>query len=338
MWLKGLCLFLVLCGGLRASAPAMAVDDLLAQKFAQAEALKALDAEIEAEVSGEDGVTKTVKTRVAFDKAGGKGRMQRLDEKGQVMMEMKVEGTAVSFLSSSGQWKRVELDEQTKRTLEELGMEFGSGASKAGGLGGQGRQPKGEEAGIQKALAKERKLYQIERCEELDKEAPEGVRGVLGKACGRCCAVMKRCVKPLGQVLSHDAEVEWVEEGSGVVVERCRLMRAERVREMVDLDGEGGELDAVELGEKAGHGEYAGLKGARHPFHCKKAKLPSWARRMRDRDGGELVEVHRERVLKLKRVGGAWVPEESECVDVTAAGEVRQRVRWRHRAMEGTRP
>jgi hypothetical protein len=66
-----------------------------------------------------------------------------------------------------------------------------------------------------------------------------------------------------------------------------------------------------------------------HPVASKKLKLPGWARKMKDADGVDLVELQRTKVLKLRRVGGSVVPAETEQVDMTAAGEVRQRVTWR---------
>jgi hypothetical protein len=59
--------------------------------------------------------------------------------------------------------------------------------------------------------------------------------------------------------------------------------------------------------------------------------VPGWARRVKDGDGEELVQVQRMRVLKLRRVGERVLPEETEQVDATGVGEVRQRVRWKHK-------
>ena len=43
------------------------------------------------------------------------------------------------------------------------------------------------------------------------------------------------------------------------------------------------------------------------------------------------VELQRTRVLKAKRVGDVILPEEVEQTDVTAVGEVKQRMNWRHK-------
>jgi hypothetical protein len=108
-------------------------------------------------------------------------------------------------------------------------------------------------------------------------------------------------------------------------------MRVERVRNMVDVDGKGEDMEVTELAAKRGNQDYAALKGKAHPFKHKKAKLPKWSRRIKDADGADLVEVQRTRVLRMKRVGDAVLPEETEQVDLTGVGEVKQRVTWKHK-------
>jgi hypothetical protein len=376
--------------GLQAAEAGPTVDELLELKAAQAESLDALDAEIESTVSGEDGVTKTTRARIAFDKVDGWTRMQKLDSDDNVAMDIKTEGTEVSFLQANGQWKTVALDPQTQATLREMGVDFGdeleAGAGPAAkavakpnaaqrkqrGLGGHGKLPKdkaqrraAKRLRMQKQIQRLKQRHRVERRGDLDQDRPSAMvnaadleaplaletEGLLDagntptarqarrarKAKLRALWQRRQTQKTAAQAPaasdagSPDAMLEMVDEDSGVVVETSHFVRAERVQDMVDLSGQGGELDVTEIAPKRGDKAYAGLKGKQHPFKTKKRKLPQWARRLKDDDGSELVEVQRTRVLKLKRVGDTLQPEETEQVDVTGVGEVKQRVKWKHK-------
>jgi hypothetical protein len=70
---------------------------------------------------------------------------------------------------------------------------------------------------------------------------------------------------------------------------------------MLDVDGTGGNIEVPFMPS-------ASVKAVqeKHPVASKKLKLPGWARKMKDADGADLVELQRTKVLKLRRVGGAW--------------------------------
>lgn len=369
-------------------------DQVLELQAAQAESLDALDAEIETTVTGEDGVSHTAQARIAYDKVEGTTRVQKIDSDGNVNMDIKTEGTTVSYLTPSG-WRSVELDAQTKATLVDMGIDFGdeapaaavagdptSGQAKVAavsaptqaqrkkqGLAGRGRLPKDK---AQRRLAKRQRVkdhikrhhdkFRSQRRQDLDQDRPQNLLsaadldqpltmeadGLLSLTptaqgrrprTGKLRALWQRRLPkpaklkgaPAPESGAHDATLELVDEDTGVSVEVSQFMRADRMKDMLDMDGQGGEMDVTALAEKRGNAEYAKLKAKKHPFKAKKRKLPKWARRVVDADGVELVEIQRMKILKMRRVGGVVLPEETEQTDVTAVGEVKQRVKWRNK-------
>lgn len=374
-------------------------DDLLQLQAAQAESLDTLDAEIETTVSGEDGVTSSARARIQLDKVNGTTRVQKLDADGKVALDMKTEGTTVSFLTPAG-WHSVQMDPQTQATLTEMGVDFGDGAADATeasasaaavqaqalptptlpqarqrGLAGHGKLPQdvkqrrqAKRQRIQKQVQRLKKRFHFERRRDLDQDTPADVmadvhldqplgfetQGLLTSADGstptawarhrhrKSRALWRRRLPSqtggkkgaaAAPVTGNDATLEIVDEDTGVAIETSHFMRADRVKDMIDLDGSGGQMDVTDLAAKRGNKDYAALKGKPHPFKHKKVKLPPWARRIHDTDGADLVEMQRTRVLKMMRVGDAVVPEETEQTDITAMGEIRQHTLWKHRGV-----
>jgi hypothetical protein len=379
--------FAVVLGAVAWATPVLAAgpasditaDQLLELKLAQGEALESMDAEIETTIdspsadpsqaagtspsagSGQASVSVTTRARIAFDKVAGTTHAQKLDADGNVNVDIKTEGTDVSFKRGDGTWVLVPLDAQTRATLIEQGIELPddyntSTTTKQAGLAGHGRLPKDAAAKrtakkqrIQKHLQRMKALGRFERRKEMDQDTPTGVmtgvdldtplgfeaEGLLNAPGKRVRTGKSRALfQSMGavdaktgqrkQAQGFDATLELVDEDSGVPVETSQFMRADRVKGMIDLDGTGGEIQAPSM-----QAADAQAKTGKHPFGHKKIKLPGWARKMKDADGVDVVEMQRTKVLKMRRVGGSVVPEETEQVDLTAAGEVRQRVKWK---------
>jgi hypothetical protein len=337
----------------------ISADQLLELKLAQAESLEALDSAIETTVDS-NGSSVTTRSRIAFDKVAGTLRSQKLDEDGAVNVDVKAEGTDMYFKRNDGTWELMPMDAQTRATLVEQGVVFPADgkSGKNMGLAGHGRLPKDPAAkkaakklNIQKELKRLQSLGRFERKVEMDQDTPRDVMagvdldtplgfeadGLLNTAAaGKRTRTGKSraLLQSLGaldaktgtrkQAQGFDAVLELIDEDTGVPVEMAHFMRVDRVKGMLDIDGTGGNID-VPLMPSAS----VSAVQQKHPALSKKLKLPGWARKMKDADGVDMVELQRTKVLKLRRVGGSVVPEETEQVDMTAAGEVRQRVKWK---------
>jgi hypothetical protein len=344
----------LLAASLSAAAPAAAdadIDALLELQAAQAESLEALDAIVETTVEAA-GVTRRTRSRLRLDKAAGSARMQSLDEQGRVAMDMKVEGAEVSYLLPDGSWKRLVMDAQTKATLEEMGVEFPKAT------GGQGRSEGKRQVGtkrerVRAQVERKKRGHRLERRSDLDRAVPPSVNAAvdLGRPLGleqeglldrgpsprsrqgRSRAVLRHLQDKPGAVQAnrpYDAVLEHIDEDTGVVVESSHFVRAENLTGMVDLEGRGGEMDIPSVGA-AKRVQPQALRQAQRKAGNQKRPLPSWARRMKDPEGRELVEIRRTSILKARRLGGAVVPQETEQVELTGVGEVRQRVKWEYR-------
>jgi hypothetical protein len=170
----------LLAASLSAAAPIADdadIDALLELQAAQAESLEALDAIVETTVEAA-GVTRRTRSRLRLDKAAGSARMQSLDEQGRVAMDMKVEGTEVSYLLPDGSWKRLVMDAQTRATLEEMGVEFPKAEAGKAKLDGKRRMGSKRER-VRAQVERKKRGHRLERRSDLDRVVPASVNAAV---------------------------------------------------------------------------------------------------------------------------------------------------------------
>jgi hypothetical protein len=294
----------------------LSADQLLELKLAQSESLETLDATMETAVEsvGDTAAAKKppLQIRMQMDKVRGAMRLSHLTADGTANAEFLVQGTQVSYKDTFGKWQSQEIDDQTRATLEALGVDFKSLPSAKQGLGGQAKHSghasgKTKAARLQERLQKVAKLKEAFSFQVLDDDASVGLPQGLDQAplaesdaarSGHHLKGMMRRQKKTAGDPGIDAQVEWIDETSGAVVESSQWVTAAR-RDLL-------------LGQAGKKAKQGGIQ---------------W-RKVRTANGDELVEINRSRTKKMVAVNGVALPEESETVSDTAVGEVRQTVRW----------
>jgi hypothetical protein len=273
------------------AAVSTTADDLLTLKEQQAEQVSTLDTRIDTIVEA-NGRTAVSHTHMMMDKAKGAMRFQRLDDKDQVKSEIMVQGTSAYYHSAAGQWVKLPMDDQTRGTLESLGVPMESPQTGLAGFEKQdaaqasttqaasGRQVLSAKAKqrISKRVARKKKHLNFERRHEMDDEARH-LRGIRHKP------------GIDAKNLPYDEEDEKIDETNGMKMERSRWVRAEH-------------------------------------FPGGQDKIPREARHRQADDGGDMVETEHHQVTKVMKAHGVDLPEEMEVYQHTARGKISRHTKW----------
>ena len=88
-----------------------------------ADATETLAFTMETEVNSEDS-SNTVTAHMWMDKVNNRMRVQQLNAQGEPRIDMMVEGSRAYMKMTDGQWHEIPIDDATKTTLEEMGVDF----------------------------------------------------------------------------------------------------------------------------------------------------------------------------------------------------------------------
>lgn len=181
------------------------VDQLLQLREEQAEAVQTLDTEIELTVSV-GGKDRRMRTRLALDKPRGLAAIRSYDDSGKDRGGLVVKGSEVYAVGPDGQSKRLPLDEQTKQTLREMGLDPDAGQASLAGA------ERGKVAAARRA-ARQKAGHEIRRERRRECE-------------GDGCRVLARRPRK-GSRHSIALELEHLDPANGVVMERSSWLSPE---------------------------------------------------------------------------------------------------------------
>jgi hypothetical protein len=272
------------------------VDDLLELKAAQAEQAETFDAILSTEVSSDaaTATAKTVSLRLSYDKSLGAMRIQGLDAAAGTAVLVK--GASVQMKRPDGQWSTLSLDAQTRGTLEELGVDLDALPASQRGLAGEPKVKRLRDLSKAQADAERRKRGQarVKRWKDRFNHSRLATLDRNEPNGRRSRALLLRSKAGKGEP-AFDGKLEWVDEASGLVLESSLMLEPQRFQ------------------------RHFGAQAAKDLQRRRKARLD---------DGRELVEIGSTRLTKVFEKQGLSLPEESESVNSTAHGEVRQKTRW----------